>query len=766
MEKGKDYMDNQNGFLIEGDLLKKYNGPGGNVVIPNCVTKIGDYAFNYCKTLTGVTIPESVTEIGELAFYSCPRLECVTFQGSIPKISQIAFDDHTKLRIILPAGTGKTEEKIPTALARSVYSMDEEELAWILLFQSAKAWRMKAAAAAEGKSITHIMQVQLDLLRGMKKLRNAVADNAVDTCIIFAKDIPDETVKDLAELLHDKNCKKQLAVFEQNSLLQEKVMGRESVLDNISTADRVVLEILESTGMSQREQATKLWEYMGVKSEELPSLICSDGKTCMPYVLDWLLTAHEAMGINYMGKQIVAPIYDKPGLCPEAARVVSLLEADSLQNAIRTIANRYLIAYENKNKKYLTYPVCRYADEATMAELTKRAPSWRTSSSGDNAPPLLQLRYAVRFNNTRAAMLFAERYGELGAYAALRGQDEDTIRDRYLSDVGLDMQGGKVYDLGCQVVTARLQSDLSFLFELANGKTTKSLPKKNADPVKYSMAKADYDEMSNAVKKIVKSRSDRLFQAFLNGSEKPAADWEETFINNPLLRAIAQLLVWKQKSSTFTVSDCNLIDCCEQHYQLTDEPIGVAHPMEMDQTEVKKWQKYFNAHGLKQPFLQIWEPVIDPATIKPDRYSGCAQPVLRFSGKDKHGIHSSSLHAFSEVIEFSLDECELSYTASAQNVPFNGASGVTYTLGVFHFKDYSRKVNHIVSLLDHWTTEERIKNDDPTVMSQMSGVTFAQIIDYIKVAQEYNAVNVLVLLMEYKNSHFADFDLMNEFALE
>ena len=47
-----------------------------------------------------------------------------------------------------------------------------------------------------------------------------------------------------------------------------------------------------------------------------------------------------------------------------------------------------------------------------------------------------------------AAMLFAERYGELDEYAKLRGMTEDEMRDKYLSDVGLDERGGELPLLG------------------------------------------------------------------------------------------------------------------------------------------------------------------------------------------------------------------------------------------------------------------------------------------------------------------------------
>ena len=48
-----------------------------NLVIPDGVTSIGSYAFEYCKGLTSVTIPASVTSIGSSAFSNCNGLEKV-----------------------------------------------------------------------------------------------------------------------------------------------------------------------------------------------------------------------------------------------------------------------------------------------------------------------------------------------------------------------------------------------------------------------------------------------------------------------------------------------------------------------------------------------------------------------------------------------------------------------------------------------------------------------------------------------------------------
>ena len=457
--------------------------------------------------------------------------------------------------------------------------------------------------------------------------------------------------------------------------------------------------------------------------------------------------------------------WDHPGVRPEAAEIVAMLDPDSLQAALKQLADEYLVECQNSKKKFLVYPFCRYADEENMAELTRLAPSWATYYSGDNAAPLWRLRDAAKYSDTRAAMVFAERYHELDKYAALRGTTEDELRDKYLSDVGLDEDGGKAYDLGNQTVTARLQQDMSFLFELPNGKTAKSLPKKGADPVKYESAKADFDEMRKAVKKILKNRGALLFEDFLSSRERTSGEWQEAYLKNAVLRKAASLLVWEQGGKNFTLSDSGPIDSAGQAYTITDQPIKVAHPMEMEPAEVKTWQKYFTSKGLKQPFAQVWEPVIDPNTIREDRYEGSVQLMFRFAGMEKHGIHSGNLHAYSETW-LSLEDCRLDYRPSTWRINYDGAKGETYTLGKFSFPKYTRKVNHIVSLLDKWTVWDRVKKDDVSVMTMIDSFTLAQITEFIKAAQESQAMNVLALLLDYKNAHFADFDPMDEFTLE
>ena len=71
-------------LYLNGELVK-------DLVIPNSVTSIGEYAFYDCSSLTSVTIGESVTSIGSSAFYNCSSLTSVTIPNSITSIGDYAF---------------------------------------------------------------------------------------------------------------------------------------------------------------------------------------------------------------------------------------------------------------------------------------------------------------------------------------------------------------------------------------------------------------------------------------------------------------------------------------------------------------------------------------------------------------------------------------------------------------------------------------------------------------------------------------------------
>lgn len=86
-----------NSFEIENTKLIKYTGSESHVIIPECVTEIGEHAFDGCTSMGSVVIPENVWDIGSFAFRGCTNLTSVTIPDMVMEIGGYAFKGCTSL---------------------------------------------------------------------------------------------------------------------------------------------------------------------------------------------------------------------------------------------------------------------------------------------------------------------------------------------------------------------------------------------------------------------------------------------------------------------------------------------------------------------------------------------------------------------------------------------------------------------------------------------------------------------------------------------
>ncbi len=96
------------GVLFNKDQTILIECPGakiGNYIVPNAVSDIEGYAFDYCIDLSSVTIPNSVVSIGIAAFRNCSALGEVTIGSGVTNIPDAAFEECIKLaKFTIPNG--------------------------------------------------------------------------------------------------------------------------------------------------------------------------------------------------------------------------------------------------------------------------------------------------------------------------------------------------------------------------------------------------------------------------------------------------------------------------------------------------------------------------------------------------------------------------------------------------------------------------------------------------------------------------------------
>ena len=760
-----------------------------SIDIPENVNYIGPYAFEGCSALKSLHIPEGVTFIGGEAFSGCNGLqslripngvkEITEFSLNCPNLKELDIPAHLQIKAktfgnALPVGLIPQIEKLYPQMADGVikqYVLQKEVWEQLSLELQTEIFFSRQAKTLLPVYGTVINEEQAEFI-GKKLLKKAEEKLSVKECNTIASFMTVLCPKASASLLQSlypilesqKNGAKALKSLTEDPVLMEKIGQQTEIDKNIPDPEKKVLNLLKNKSISSKNAEDILKKYYGLTPSDLPNVKYKDGSDASFLLTFYLLTAHETLKESVNSKAEVVPAYQNPGISPEAQDILSYLDPKSLQDALLALSQKNLGISGYTKKMFLAYPICRYASEDLMHDLTKHAPSWSSSVSGIEAPPLRTFRKANAYSETRSAMLFADRYHELNFYATLRGIDEDFLRDKYLSDVGLSENGTKRYDLGNQTVTAVLQNDFSFTVLLENGKTAKSLPKKGADIEKYTVASADFTEMKKSVKKILKNRRDILFADFLSGNSRSAKSWLESYTKNPLLRSVASILVWEQEKNTFILTENGAITSDGAPYTINEnQNIRLAHPMEMESDDLSAWQKYFTTNGLKQPFEQIWEPVINELEIQEDRYADCKIPFYRFKGHENRGIFVSGGN-YEEDVEFSLKDCAVNIERIDWN--FFTSPNDCFEIKSFSFVKRSRASNHIAAYLDRVTIYERILKDDITIEQSLQSFTLAQITDFIDFASTNQCTSATAILLEYKNKNFADFDPMDIFSLD
>ena len=760
--------DGENGLT-----LVSWSAACGAAAVPEGVERIGAYAFSGCAGLTAVALPESLKSVEEHAFENCSSLTEIVFPPKVTEMKPLSFKGCTALKqVTLSPDTQRiawfywdgsvprftvepkflrTAQKLSLEMTELTEFSDGEDLAYVVVYQAAKTWQdaVERQIRRRPELAGDVVPAMTALLAAEKRPKKAAWTQSAAFVLEWQKQVKEEDLRAFCAVAREKKCPV-LAGLESDVRLRQYLVPEDgqAVRPPENPVERLVWEQWQVTPAVKELQTLVERGIPYADSEEL----------CSKEALIWLIAFQLDNG-GYDGYTAENLKAIQKNLDPIAAGLD--------RGALMDFLHKQVFSKDNAGPFIPAY--CRYGDEDQIQELLEQMKLWHVFSSWGARGRDWENRagHCLYYSDTKTAIRWLCYRGDtcLFLYAKMRGMSEQTLRDTILANPGLDQEGKKYYDLGGKTAAACMREDLTFtLWDQETGKAVRVMPKKGTDPEKYEKAKKDFVRLKKDIKTIVKERTNLLFQRFLNGEEESAENWKLVYFQNPLLRQLARLLVWSQGQKTFTMTPQGTADSAGQPYAVGEEPVKVAHPMEMEREDLARWQKYFTSHGLKQLFEQVWEPVEDFGAIRADRYQGMTLRANRLRSQSKHGIE---FYFYGELYELYAGFADLELECDLTEPPDNWrGEDIDVVFGELRVKKTSRAANHVLARLDRLLATERVKKDDVTVADVLDRFTLAQVTELLNLAIENNCVNCTAALLEYKNKEFPDFDPMEIFTLE
>ena len=558
-------MDRPEEFIIANGVLKKYSGAGGEVSVPDGVNAIGDGAFLFCRSLTGVTLPEGVSSIGARAFEGCVSLGEATLPGSVTRIGRGAFRGCRSLRTFrMPEHPVDFDGGVFTdcpALA--------DEAGMVVVNRVLHAYLGTGSTAAVPEGVTELNgDLHNGVFMGKSALRRVLLPSTlrrIRGCAFYGCTNLEEVTLPLAAL-------------------QDQLFG--------SSGKTVVLTLTRPEGEPLRVVASFRRKQYG-QTGTYP-------KDCLVP-----LTAEEAPYYDRLvaegtfdGFTVSEPWRIRAALWRLADRTLPVAEEEKAAFADYLAARRNKVvrlSQEDREPEYLRIlEECCGTEEKQEAAALQPAPEPEqnavTEAEPDAAPEPEQDAAVEPQQDT--------------APAPEPATDDALLRDAASLDLGLDEEGKQIWDLGPGAVTVTLSPDLSLsIFDDSAGKPVRALPKKNAEPEKYEAAKAGLAELRRRVKAAGKEWADRLTEDCLLGRAVRGEDWREAYLKHPLLRGLARAVIWTQGGQTFILGENGPEDSGGRPVPLTEEPVLPADLRTSEEAE--PWRADLEAHGLKPLIPQL-----------------------------------------------------------------------------------------------------------------------------------------------------------------
>lgn len=255
------------------------------------------------------------------------------------------------------------------------------------------------------------------------------------------------------------------------------------------------------------------------------------------------------------------------------------------------------------------------------------------------------------------------------AIAADRGLREEELADRLVPSLGLDEMGILNLDFGPRKFVVRFDEALKVDLRDVEGKKLKTLPKPNTadDAAKAKEAKKTLAALKKDAKAIAGAQISRLEKSMTTGRRWSGENFLRFFARHPLIRHLAQRLVWATYKDgevlrTFRPTDEGAVTASDEAFSIeSSDEVGLLHPIDAKSAELAAWGSALGDFEIVQPFAQLGRSVYDMAATLAllDELRGARVPTSAVLQLRKSGWSRGEPQDSGHISEMTRGACRL-----------------------------------------------------------------------------------------------------------
>jgi hypothetical protein len=312
----------------------------------------------------------------------------------------------------------------------------------------------------------------------------------------------------------------------------------------------------------------------------------------------------------------------------EAISIAECFTSDSLNEFAKSIFISWINSkMESKDKWKLLIPII-HGDYETIKEIEKLIEKLTNNSRQKLAIYLIK---ALGLRGTKEAFLTIEQIRRKTKSKTVRnasieafeiaseqlGISKEELGDQLVGDMGF-ISGYIPLDYGKQNIKLYISKELKFEIENEKGKIYKSLPKakKDDNDLEIEKAKEKFKIFKKELRDMVNIQKNRLEDAFVEWRLWQWEKWKNLFLGNPVMNILGKSILWGIynegkliKAFTF---DTEMFDIDYEEVIITNkDKIGIVHPLELEENELKRWKEIFKENEITIFFEQLDREILE-----------------------------------------------------------------------------------------------------------------------------------------------------------